>query len=81
MMIHILASAPHTMLGFISPIIVNLIPLIPLALFIWGIVWFVKYLMRWREDGQRLRMEVGKLADELQQLRKQMKDKQSEDSD
>jgi hypothetical protein len=56
------------MLKFIFLIIINLIPL---ALFVWGIVWFVKYLMRWREDGQRLRMEVGKLADELQQIRKQ----------
>jgi hypothetical protein len=56
------------MLKFIFLIIINLIPL---ALFVWGIVWFIKYLMRWREDGQRLRMEVGKLADELQQVRKQ----------
>jgi sensor domain CHASE-containing protein len=62
---------------FILLIIVNLIPL---ALCVWGIVWFIKYLMRWREDGQRLRMEVGKLADEVQQIRKQMGNRQSEDS-
>lgn len=55
---------------FILLIIVNLIPL---ALLVWGIVWFIKYLMRWRQDGQRLRMEVGKLADEVQQIRQGLK--------
>ncbi len=78
MIIDILASAPHTMLGFIFLIIVNLIPL---ALFVWGIVWFIKYLIRWRQDGQRLRMEVGKLADEVQQIRKQMGGRQPDGSD
>jgi len=62
----------------IFPLILNLLPII---LFVWVIVWVVRYLIRWRRDSPRLRMEVGKLADELQQIRKQMKDKQSEDSD
>jgi hypothetical protein len=52
---------------FILLIIVNLIPL---ALCVWGIVWFIKH---WRQDGQRLRMEVGKLADEVQQIRQGLK--------
>ena len=59
-----------SMWKFILLIIVNLIPL---ALCVWGIVWFIKYLIRWRQDGQRLRMEVGKLADELQQIRQGLK--------
>ena len=59
-----------SMWKFIFLIIVNLIPL---ALCVWGIVWFIKYLIRWRQDGQRLRMEVGKLADEVQQIRQELK--------
>jgi hypothetical protein len=55
---------------FILLIIVNMIPL---ALCVWGIVWFIKYLMRWRQDGQRLRMEVGKLAEEVHLIRQELK--------
>ena len=81
MMVHIFAGADTSMLEFIFPIIINLIPLALLALFVWVIVWFVKSLMRWREDGQRLQIEVGKLADEVQQIRKQMENRQPQDSD
>ena len=35
------------------------------------IVLFVKYLLQSNEERRRLRLEVGKLADELEQVRKQ----------
>ena len=35
------------------------------------IVLFVKHLVRSNEERRRLRLEVGKLADELEQVRKQ----------
>jgi hypothetical protein len=78
MMIHILAGAETSRLTLIFIAIINLI--VP-ALFVCGIVWGVRYLKRWHRDGQRLRMEVGKLADEVQQIRKQMENRQLEDSD
>ena len=62
----------------IFPIILNLLPII---LFVSVIVWVVRFLIRGRQDNQRLRMEIAKLADELQQIRKQVKDKQSGNSD
>jgi hypothetical protein len=40
------------------------------GLIIWGIVWLVRYLKRGREERQLLRLELGKLADEVQLLRK-----------
>jgi hypothetical protein len=39
------------------------------GLIIWGIVWLVRYLKRGREERQLLRLELGKLADEVQLLR------------
>ena len=35
------------------------------------IILFVKYLVRSNKERGRLRLEVGKLADELEQMRKQ----------
>jgi len=54
----------------IFPIILNLLPII---LFVWGIVWVVRYLKRWRQDSQRLRMELGKLAEEVHLMRQEQK--------
>lgn len=44
-----------------------------LGLFIWGIIWFIKYLKGGRQEQQRLRMEVGKLAEEVGQIRQELK--------
>lgn len=43
------------------------------------IILFVKYLVRSNKERLRLRLEVGKLADELEQMRKQ-KDTENGDS-
>jgi len=66
--ISILAARTQNGVTFVMPALVSLLPLI---LFIWGIVWLIRYLKRLGEERQRLRMEVSKLADELEQLRKQ----------
>ena len=52
-----------------------LVTIIKWGLIIWGIVWFVKYLNRGREENQRLRLELGKLAEEVHQLRQDLKAK------
>ncbi len=49
------------------------------GLIIWGIVWLVRYLKRGREERQLLRLELGKLAEEIQLLRQGF-DKSSADS-
>ena len=50
--------------GLIITIVVFGIPVVLIIL-------FVKYLIRSNEERRRLRLEVGKLADELEQVRKQ----------
>jgi biopolymer transport protein ExbB/TolQ len=41
---------------------------------IWGILWLVRYLKRSNEERQRLRMEFGKLAEEVSLIRKELKE-------
>jgi type II secretory pathway pseudopilin PulG len=52
--------------GPIELIVVLIVFGIPILL----IVLFVRYLSRSSKERQRLRLEVGKLADELEQMRK-----------
>jgi hypothetical protein len=52
--------------GAIEILIILIILGIPFAL----IVVVAKYLLRQKRENIRLRLEVGKLADELEQLRK-----------
>jgi hypothetical protein len=61
-------------------IVVLIISLITFVLPILLVIWFIRSLIRNKRENQRLRLEVGKLADELQQIRKKTKDKQSGDS-
>lgn len=48
-----------------------LLTLVKWGLIIWGIVWLVRYLKRSQEEKQRFRLELGKLADEVQLLRQE----------
>ena len=57
------------------------IMLIVIVLPIVVVVFIVKSIIRSKRENQRLRLEVGKLADEIQQIRKQMGGRQPEDSD
>lgn len=42
------------------------------GLIIWGIVWLVRYLKRSREERQRIRLEFGKLAEEVHLIRQEL---------
>ena len=57
-----------------------LLTLVKWGLIIWGIVWLVRYLRRGQEEKQRFRLELGKLADEVQLLRQDLKGGKNSDS-
>ncbi len=59
------APGPFEMLVIVIVVFIKFI--IPVVL----IILFVRYLVRSNKERRRLRLEVGKLADELEQLRKQ----------
>ena len=45
------------------------------------IILFFRFLLRNKRENVRLRLEVGKLADELEQVRKQKDDEENNSSD
>ena len=45
------------------------------------VILFARYLLRNKRENIRLRLEVGKLADELEQIRKQKNDEDTDSSD
>lgn len=45
------------------------------------IILFARFLLRNKRENVRLRLEVGKLADELEQVRKQKDDEENKPSD
>jgi Flp pilus assembly protein TadB len=57
-----------------------LVTIIIWGLIIWGIVWLVRYLKHSSEERQRFRMELGKLAEEVSLIRKELKDGKISDS-
>jgi protein-S-isoprenylcysteine O-methyltransferase Ste14 len=68
-------------IGFLVAILFGLLAtIIKWGLIIWGIIWFVRYLKRSNEEKQRLRMELGKLAEEVSLIRKELKDGKVSDS-
>ena len=42
------------------------------GLLVFGIIWLVRYLKRSSEEKLRLRMELGKLTDEMEQMRQEI---------
>ena len=59
--------------GFVFIILVGLlVTVVKWGLIIWGIVWLVRYLKRSREERQRLRLELGKLAEEVHLIRQEL---------
>ena len=46
------------------------------GLIIAGIIWLVRYLKRSSEERQRLRIELGKLTDEIRQIRQKLEGSQ-----
>ena len=60
-------------LGPMEIFLILIVLVLPVLVF--GIIWFCRYLIRNTNESKRLRMEVGKLADEVQQMRKKSTDK------
>lgn len=74
----------NSILGFWAPgpfemLVVVIIFIIKFVIPVVLIVLFALYLVRSNKERRRLRLEVGKLADELEQMRKQ-KDVEKGDS-
>jgi len=68
-------------IGFVFIILFGLlVTIIKWGLIIWGVVWLVRYLKRSGEERQRFRLELGKLAEEVHQLRQELKGGQDKDS-
>ena len=67
--------------GLFELMLIVFIMLIHYVLPILLVIWIIRSLVRNKRENLRLRLEVGKLADELQQIRRQVKDKQSGNSD
>jgi hypothetical protein len=62
-------------IGFVIVLLFGLmVTVIKWGLIIWGIVWLVRYLKRSGEERQRFRLELGKLAEEVQLLREELQD-------
>ena len=60
-------------LGYVLIILVVLfVTVVKWVLIIWGIVWLVRYLKRSREERQRFRLELGKLAEEVRLIRQEL---------
>ena len=58
-----------------------LIILIHIAIPVVLVIWFARLLLRNKRENVRLRLEVGKLADELEQMRKQKGEDNNNPSD
>jgi Flp pilus assembly protein TadB len=62
-------------LGIVVVVLIGLLfTLIKWGLIILGIVWLARYLRRSQDERQRFRLELGKLAEEVQLLRRELKD-------
>ena len=60
-------------IGFVIIILAGLlVTVVKWGLIIWGIVWLVRYLKRCREERQRFRLELGKLAEEVRLIRQEL---------
>ena len=71
----------HNALAYAGPDVSDLL----ISILVFGgqvalIVWFVRLLLRNRKENIRLRLEVGKLADELEQERRKSQGEEKDDS-
>jgi hypothetical protein len=61
--------------GFVVVLLFGLmVTVIKWGLIIWGIVWLVQYLKRSGRERQRIRLELGKLAEEVELLRQECRE-------
>ncbi len=62
-------------------IVILVVSLIVYGIPILLVVLFARFLLRNKRENVRLRLEVGKLADELEQMRKKKDDEENKPSD
>ena len=67
-------------IGGLEWIVILVISLIVYGIPILLIILFARFLLRNKRENARLRLEVGKLADELEQMRKQKDDEENNSS-
>ena len=68
-------------IGVVFIILVGLlVTVVKWGLIIWGIIWLVRYLKRSREERQRFRIELGKLAEEVRLIRQKLEGGKKQDS-
>jgi biopolymer transport protein ExbB/TolQ len=68
-------------IGFVFIILVGLlVTVVKWGLIIWGIVWLVRYLKGSREERQRFRLELGKLAEEVSLIRQKLEGGKKQES-
>ena len=68
-------------IGVVFIIIIGLlVTVVKWGLIIWGIVWLVRYLKRSREERQRFRLELGKLAEEVSLIRQELEGGKKQES-
>ena len=68
-------------IGLVFVILVGLlVTVVKWGLIIWGIVWLVRYLKRSREEKQRFRIELGKLAEEVRLIRQKLEGGKKQES-
>ena len=75
----------NNILAFWMPGIIELLVILVVGFIAYGIpillvVLFFRLLLRNKRENVRLRLEVGKLADELEQMRKQKDDEENNSS-
>ena len=68
-------------IGGLEWIVILVVSLIVYGIPILLVVVFARFLLRNKRENVRLRLEVGKLADELEQMRKQKDDEENNSSD
>ena len=71
----------NNILAFWTPGPILLIVLILFGIPVLLIILFFRFLLRNKRENVRLRLEVGKLADELEQVRKKKDDEENKPSD
>lgn len=68
-------------IGFVFIILVGLlVTVVKWGLIIWGIIWLVRYLKHSREERQRFRLELGKLAEEVRLIRQKLEGGKKQES-
>jgi len=69
MNMHVVAIIPGGAEWAVVAVLVILLVIAPILV----VIWFARKMMENKRENVRLRLEIGKLADELEQVRKQQR--------